>query len=147
MLCSIVASVHTLKFPAGLSYSRQPWPYKVDLSNGDSIEADLVISAIGVQPNTEMLPADIQLNPEDHGVLVDRSVAQHTPFCTRRFTLYLCCCSLLPADAKFHGSLLLTCVLKGIGICCHQTQSSSTGGFLSTSQATVFYLGLRPTFT
>lgn len=34
------------------------WPVRVELSNGKSVECDFVVSATGVQPNTEYLGAE-----------------------------------------------------------------------------------------
>lgn len=51
---------------------RQEWPVTVHLSNGKSYGADLVISAIGVEPNTSWLPEDIKRDASDGGVVVDR---------------------------------------------------------------------------
>lgn len=48
------------------------WPVTVYLSNGKSYSADLVISAIGVEPNTGWLPQDIKRDANDGGVIVDR---------------------------------------------------------------------------
>lgn len=50
------------------------WPVTVYLSNGKQYCADLVISAIGVQPNTGWLPEEISRDAEDGGVIVDRYV-------------------------------------------------------------------------
>lgn len=49
-------------------------PVTVYLSNGKQYCADLVISAIGVQPNTGWLPEEISRDAEDGGVIVDRYV-------------------------------------------------------------------------
>lgn len=48
------------------------WPVSVELSNGKRIEANFVISAVGVVPNTEWLGGTLELHPEDLGILVDR---------------------------------------------------------------------------
>lgn len=48
------------------------WPVTVNLSNGRSYGADLVISAIGVDPNTGWLPDDIRRDADDGGILVDK---------------------------------------------------------------------------
>ena len=48
------------------------WPVTVCLSNGKSYGADLVISAIGVEPNTAWLPEEIKRDPDDGGIIVDR---------------------------------------------------------------------------
>ena len=48
------------------------WPVTVYLSNGKQYCADLVISAIGVQPNTDWLPEEISRDTEAGGVIVDR---------------------------------------------------------------------------
>lgn len=44
----------------------------VTLNNGKTFGADLVISAIGVKPNVDWLPADVLREEEDGGILVDR---------------------------------------------------------------------------
>ena len=56
------------------------WPVTVHLSNGKSFGADLVISAIGVRPNVEWLPAAVLRDKEDGGILVDRSAIVPSPF-------------------------------------------------------------------
>ena len=48
------------------------WPVTVCLSNGKSYGADLVISAIGVQPNTGWLPEEVCRDESDGGIIVDR---------------------------------------------------------------------------
>lgn len=48
------------------------WPVTVHLSNGKSYGADLVISAIGVEPNTSWLPEEVKRDARDGGILVDR---------------------------------------------------------------------------
>ena len=48
------------------------WPVTVHLSNGKSYGADLVISAIGVEPNTGWLPHEITKDAKDGGICVDR---------------------------------------------------------------------------
>lgn len=48
------------------------WPVRVQLSNGRCYGADLVISAIGVIPNVSWLPQELQREPSDGGLLVDR---------------------------------------------------------------------------
>ena len=50
------------------------WPVTVHLSNGKSYGADLVISAIGVQPNTAWLPDEIRRDEKDGGICVDRYI-------------------------------------------------------------------------
>ena len=54
------------------SLQGKDWPVRVQLSNGRSYGADLVISAIGVDPNASWLPHELQREPTDGGVLVDR---------------------------------------------------------------------------
>lgn len=49
----------------------------VELSNGKCIEADFVVSAVGVIPETNWLEGLLDLHPEDRGILVDR-------YCTDR---------------------------------------------------------------
>ena len=53
-------------------FDGRDWPVHVRLTNGKVYGADLVISAIGVQPNTRWLPPDIALDEEAGGILVDR---------------------------------------------------------------------------
>ena len=48
------------------------WPVTVGLSNGKSYGADLVISAIGVEPNTGWLPEEVCRDKSDGGIIVDR---------------------------------------------------------------------------
>ncbi len=48
------------------------WPVTVCLSNGKSYGADLVISAIGVEPNTGWLPEEVCRHESDGGIIVDR---------------------------------------------------------------------------
>ena len=48
------------------------WPVTVCLSNGKSYGADLVISAIGVDPNTGWLPEEVCRDERDGGIIVDR---------------------------------------------------------------------------
>ena len=48
------------------------WPFTVCLSNGKSYGADLVISAIGVEPNTGWLPEEVCRDESDGGIIVDR---------------------------------------------------------------------------
>ena len=50
------------------------WPVTVTLSNGRIYGADIVISAIGVEPNTGWLPEEISRGESDGGVMVDRYV-------------------------------------------------------------------------
>lgn len=52
--------------------NEQEWPVTVHLSNGKSYGADLVISAIGVEPNTSWLPEEVKRDARDGGILVDR---------------------------------------------------------------------------
>ncbi len=48
------------------------WPVTVCLSNGKNYGADLVISAIGVEPNTGWLPEEVCRDESDGGIIVDR---------------------------------------------------------------------------
>lgn len=48
------------------------WPVTVCLSNGKTYGADLVISAIGVEPNTGWLPEQVRRGESDGGIIVDR---------------------------------------------------------------------------
>ena len=50
------------------------WPITIDLTNGHSHGADLVICAIGVSPNAGWLPQELERSGADGGVLVDRHV-------------------------------------------------------------------------
>lgn len=50
------------------------WPVIVSLSNGRLHGADIVISAIGVEPSTGGLPEEISRDRRDGGVIVDRYV-------------------------------------------------------------------------
>ena len=47
------------------------WPITAELSNGRRVEADFVISAVGVTPNTQWLGDTLALEPADRGILVD----------------------------------------------------------------------------
>lgn len=55
------------------------WPVAVDLSNGRTHEADLVICALGVVPNAAWLPKELERSLDDGGVLVDRHVLLSMP--------------------------------------------------------------------
>ena len=48
------------------------WPLEIEFSNGRRLGADLVISAIGVIPNTSWLPKDVPTATGDGGIIVDR---------------------------------------------------------------------------
>ena len=48
------------------------WAVTVGLSNGKSYGADLVISAIGVEPNVGWLPEEMKRDARDGGIVVDR---------------------------------------------------------------------------
>ena len=48
------------------------WPVYVRLTNGMVYGADLVVSAIGVQPNISWLPQEVAVDEEHGGILVDR---------------------------------------------------------------------------
>jgi pyruvate/2-oxoglutarate dehydrogenase complex dihydrolipoamide dehydrogenase (E3) component len=48
------------------------WLVAVKLSNGRTIEADFVISAVGVTPNTQWLGQTLALHPTDRGIHVNR---------------------------------------------------------------------------
>jgi hypothetical protein len=54
------------------------WPVAVHLTNGHSHPADLVISAIGVAPDTSWLPTSLDRDDSEAGVLVSRQ-AKHPP--------------------------------------------------------------------
>ncbi len=49
----------------------QEWPIEVSLSNGQRHRADFVVCAIGVEPNTDWLPPELERSPDDAGLLVD----------------------------------------------------------------------------
>lgn len=53
----------------------------VSLSNGKSYGADLVISAIGVEPNTSWLPEEVKRDASDGGIVVDRCVHARCLIC------------------------------------------------------------------
>lgn len=46
-------------------------PVRVTLSNGHVHDVDCVICGIGVEPDTDWLPAQLERSPADGGVLVD----------------------------------------------------------------------------
>lgn len=48
------------------------WPLEVEFSDGRRLGADLVISAIGVTPNTSWLPKEVPTAIGDGGIIVDR---------------------------------------------------------------------------
>ena len=48
------------------------WPLEVEFSDGRRLGADLVISAIGVSPNTSWLPKEVPTAIGDGGILVNR---------------------------------------------------------------------------
>ena len=48
------------------------WPLEVEFSDGRRLGADLVISAIGVIPNTSWLPTEVATATGDGGINVDR---------------------------------------------------------------------------
>ena len=48
------------------------WPLEVEFSDGRRLGADLVISAIGVIPNTSWLPKAVATATGDGGIIVDR---------------------------------------------------------------------------
>ena len=50
------------------------WPVTVELTNGHSYRADLVVCAIGVAPNADWLPQELERSGDDGGVLVNGSV-------------------------------------------------------------------------
>eukprot|EP01025_Chloroclados_australasicus_P019666 TRINITY_DN2073_c1_g1_i2.p1 TRINITY_DN2073_c1_g1~~TRINITY_DN2073_c1_g1_i2.p1 ORF type:complete len:516 (+),score=81.64 TRINITY_DN2073_c1_g1_i2:225-1550(+) len=68
--------------PEGALYkesdSEQDWPVWVKLTNGLVFGCDVIISAIGVQPNTFMLPPEIK-RARDGGVDVDLSFQSSVP--------------------------------------------------------------------
>lgn len=53
-------------------FDGRQWPVYVRLSNNKIYGADLVISAIGVQPNSSWVAKEMQLSTEDNGIVVDR---------------------------------------------------------------------------
>ncbi|DBB05673.1 hypothetical protein WJX77_005847 [Trebouxia sp. C0004] len=55
------------------------WPVTVCLSNGRSYGADLVISAIGVEPNTGWLPQEVRRDESVGGIIVDRLMQSSVP--------------------------------------------------------------------
>ncbi|KAA6429030.1 MAG: hypothetical protein FRX49_01140 [Trebouxia sp. A1-2] len=55
------------------------WPVTVCLSNGKTYGADLVISAIGVEPNTGWLPEQVRRGESDGGIIVDRLMQSSVP--------------------------------------------------------------------
>ena len=60
---------------------------QIRLSNGHTHNADLVISAIGVQPTTTWLPKGLHTDPQDGGVLVDRyGAALQSPGCRHQWS-------------------------------------------------------------
>jgi hypothetical protein len=48
-----------------------PYPLHVTLSNGDVHDVDCLVCGIGVEPNTDWLPAQLERSPVDGGILVD----------------------------------------------------------------------------
>ncbi|KAK9817209.1 hypothetical protein WJX72_011100 [[Myrmecia] bisecta] len=57
----------------------QPWPLHVRLTNGHEYDADLVISAIGVTPELGWVPAEVERDPKDGGLLVNRYMQTSVP--------------------------------------------------------------------
>eukprot|EP00891_Asterochloris_glomerata_P002918 jgi/Astpho2/2918/fgenesh1_pg.00050_%23_160_t len=55
------------------------WPLEVEFSDGRRLGADLVISAIGVTPNTSWLPKEVPTAIGDGGILVDRNMESSVP--------------------------------------------------------------------
>ncbi|EIE20879.1 FAD/NAD(P)-binding domain-containing protein [Coccomyxa subellipsoidea C-169] len=53
---------------------RGDWPVTVKLTNGHSHGADLVVCAIGVAPNADWLPQELERSEDDGGVLVNRDM-------------------------------------------------------------------------
>ena len=47
-------------------------PLKVRLTNGAEYEVDVIVSAIGVVPNTAWLDGALQLDPQNQGIVVGR---------------------------------------------------------------------------
>ncbi|CAD7696939.1 unnamed protein product [Ostreobium quekettii] len=64
------AIVGSIRQPAD---ARSPWPVEVELTSGRSYGADLVVCAIGVEPVTDWLPAEIE-RAGDGGLVVDREM-------------------------------------------------------------------------
>lgn len=58
--------------------SPDAYPLALVLSNGHRIECDLVVSATGVQPNTEWCPAELTRS-EDGGIIVDECLRTSVP--------------------------------------------------------------------
>ena len=64
---------------AAESNAGQPiWPLKVTLSNGHSYGADLVVAAIGVEPNVEWVAPEVA-RANDGGLLVSRQALAGLP--------------------------------------------------------------------
>ena len=61
------------------SGSGSEWPIHAVLSNGKEIGADLIVSCIGVLPNTTWLPKDVFEMAEDGGLLVDERMQTSVP--------------------------------------------------------------------
>lgn len=53
-------------------FDGRQWPVYVRLTNGKVYGADLVISAIGVLPNTSWMEPGVALDPETSGIVVNR---------------------------------------------------------------------------
>ena len=67
----------------------EEWAVTVHLSNGKSYGADLVISAIGVDPNTSWLPEEIQKDANNGGIVVDRWIRHAHQMIGRATCLHL----------------------------------------------------------
>lgn len=72
--CTATAGVYTVRCyesacPHTCSDAATAGPYTVRLSNGESYEADVVISAVGVEPSVEWVGEGVERG-EDGGLLV-----------------------------------------------------------------------------
>ena len=75
----------------------------MQLSSGRSYGADMVISAIGVDPNASWLPQELQKEASDGGVLVDRHGMRPVP--TRQPVLT----ALATGNIKYNRLTCCTC--------------------------------------
>ena len=82
-LCSEVAEVEVL--PTASSANAEAFPLSLLLTSGKRLLCDLVVSAVGVVPNTEwaLSPAScgpkLALSEEDQGILIDESMRTSLP--------------------------------------------------------------------
>ncbi|WIA12757.1 hypothetical protein OEZ85_006392 [Tetradesmus obliquus] len=75
-----------------------PWPLHMQLSSGECVGVDLLVQAIGVEPATDWLPAELARAP-DGGILVDdsmQSVSVPGVFAAGD------CCTVAPGSAALH---------------------------------------------